>query len=96
MNNNVLKISFGFSLIIAIIAIFLFYITWPTEITFIPIIISLVCAIIVSTLSIIFYGKNAKKDGEKVYVWPVMVIYFSVIGTAILVRTIIILVGYLA
>ena len=91
MSNSVLKVTFGFSLIIAAIAIFLFYITLPAEPTFIPIVISLGCALIVSALSIIFYQRNAKKDGDTVNTLPVIIIYFSIVTIAVLIRIIILL-----
>lgn len=92
MNRSSLKVVFSFSIIIQLIAIFLYYVTMPYEASFFPIVVSFCCGMIVTICSVFSYRKKAIEDGFSINAPLVLGIYGSTAFVLILIRTIIVIV----
>lgn len=91
MSERALKIIFSFSIVIQIIAIFLFYITLPNEPGFIPIVLSFVIGMAVTISSALSIRNVRRQENKNTNILLVFIIYFSVVFVSILIRTLIII-----
>lgn len=93
MNKSALKIVLAFSIVIQLIAIFLFYITHPSEVTFIPIAISYACGVLVFVLSLISFKKRVEEEGSTISLKLIIIIYAAVSFILLMTRIIILIVS---
>lgn len=91
MSERALRIIFSFSIVIQIIAIFLFYITTPSEPGFIPTILSLAIGMVVTIFSTLSIRKVRLQENKNTNLALVFIIYFSVAFISILIRTLILI-----
>lgn len=94
MNKSTLRVIFSFSIVILIISLVLFYMTLPTDDTFIVVIISMVFGLLTSVFSLLSYKKRAVEDGSFVNVKQTFIVYLSIFFIALLVRTIILIINF--
>lgn len=94
MNKNTVRIIFSFSIVILIIGVFLFYVTLPSDDTFIVVIISMAFGLLTSVLSLLSYIKRALEEGSDANVTLTFIVYLSIFFIAILIRTIILIVNF--
>ena len=92
MSKNALKIVMAFSIVIQLIAIFLFYITLPNETTFISVVISYVCGVVVFVLSLFSYKKRIEEEGSIPDLKLVIILYSASNFILISIRIIIIII----
>lgn len=91
MSERALKVIFSFSVVIQIIAIFLFYITLPSEPGFVPIVLSFAIGMIVTIFSSLSIKKVRGQENKNTNLMLVFIIYFSVVTISILIRVLIII-----
>lgn len=91
MNRSALRPLIAFSIVIQLIAIYLFYIISPIETGFVPTVLAFGFAIVVSILAILSYKKRALEDGYKVNTVLIMACLYGVEFIAILIRVIILI-----
>lgn len=94
MNKNTVRIIFSFSIVILIISVFLFYVTLPSDDTFIVVIISMAFGLLTSVLSLLSYRKRAIEEGSDANVTLTFIVYLSIFFIAILIRTIVLIVNF--
>lgn len=88
MNRNSLRPLIAFSIVIQLIAIYLFYVILPTELGFIPTILAFIFACVVSVFALISYKKSAINEGYHVNIILVMACLYGTEFIAILIRLI--------